>query len=253
MRSRAVVYLTFFICLALLLSLGGWQWRRGVEKAAIERLLASEQNHYTTIDRAPQNWADLAYRRVRLDGDWLTGAVFLMANRSHRGRPGYEVFSPYRLAGDDATLLVNRGWIDPATASASDALATGLHHQAEVRGQLYLPQKGFTLGPAYIDSPSDSPNARPKWPMVIQYFDAPALSAALGAPLTPAVVVLESSHPGAFEPNWHARAFHSARHFGYAAQWWGLAATLIVFGFIWRRQATRATRRAGRAVREARE
>ena len=244
----------FFLSLSLLLSLGGWQWRRGLEKAAIEKLLEAQKNpaknQYTTIDRAPPNWSDLAYRQVRLEGDWRTDrpkGEFLLANRIHRGRLGYEVFSPFQLAGDGATLLVNRGWVERADASANtlitppttpptDAPAHAGSH-VEVEGQLYLPKKGFTLGRAY----NEQPDALPAWPKVIQYFDAPALSAALGTALQPAALALDSDHPAAFARIWQAYTMTATRHYAYAAQWWGLAITLIVFGIIWRRQSTRST------------
>ena len=260
-NPSVAVYVVFFLSLSLLLSLGGWQWHRGLEKAAIEKLLGAQKNppknQYTTIDRAPPNWSALAYRQVRLEGDWWTGRVFLLANRTHRGRLGYEVFSPFQLAGDGATLLVNRGWIDRADVSVTDASATdtltmppttpsttGTPEHAGAKGQLYLPKKGFTLGPAY----NAQPDAPPAWPKVIQYFDAAALSAALGTALQPAALVLDSNHPAAFARIWQAYTMTATRHYAYAAQWWGLAITLIVFGIIWRRQSAYSTgeRNSGR-------
>ena len=229
MGSRAAVYLVFFLSLSLLLSLGGWQWRRGLEKAAIEKLSTGTEDHYITLDRAPPNWSPLAYRRVRLHGKWLAGRDFLLANRIRHSRQGYEVFSPFQLSGDAATLLVNRGWV--ARPPAGVALSAGLPAPGDATGALYLPQKGFTLGPAY------HADQQPRWPKVIQYIDVPALSAALGTALQPAAVSLDPAHPGAFPRIWRAYAMTPARHYAYAAQWWGLAVTLTVFGFIWRRRA----------------
>ena len=139
-KPPAAVYVVFFLSLSLLLSLGGWQWHRGLEKAAIEKLIGpqknspknqSAKNQYTTIDRAPPNWSALAYRQVRLEGGWRTGRVFLLANRTHRGRLGYEVFSPFQLAGDGATLLVNRGWVERADASADQHLDNAADNAAD--------------------------------------------------------------------------------------------------------------------------
>ena len=231
--ATVTVYAVFFLCLLLLLSLGGWQWRRGVEKAAIEALLDDAPNHYITLARAPPNWSALAYREVRLQGEWRSPApLFLLANRIHRGRPGYEVFSVFQLAADNATLLVNRGWIALADATAHSLRAAPTHPPA-VTGQLYLPQTGFVLGPAHRQPPGEPPAQ----PIVIQYVDIDALSPLAGGDLQPAVVALDTAHPAAFERIWQPYTLTKARHFGYAVQWWGLAATLLVFGFIWRRQA----------------
>ncbi len=242
-----VVYVVFLLSLSLLLWLGGWQWQRGVEKAALETWLQSASpQQYTTLDRAPQNWSELAYQKVRLRGKWLKQPLLLMANRTHRGRAGYEVFSPFQLQQDRATLLINRGWVETAAVADATALIAGLLAEAAVGGQLYLPEKGFTLGAAYVAPTRRQTDAPPSWVKTIQYFDAPALSALFGVALQPAVVVLDAHHPGAFTKIWRAHAMRSTQHFGYAVQWWGLALTLIVFGVIWRRSATAtatATRR----------
>lgn len=256
-----ITTMIFFLCLSLLLGLGGWQLRRGFEKAAIEKLRANADYQYITLDRAPPNWSSLAYRRVRLEGDWL-GAhdadhdagynqdkTFLLANRIHRARLGYEVFSPFRLAADGALLLVNRGWIDHA---AIDTLRTSLtqiaRHDAGhvaghvvIMGELYLPTKGFTLGSVYdaqssaaqLTKQSSKQSALPK---VINYLDIPALSTILGSALQPAVVALDAQSRGAFVRIWQPYTMHATRHYAYAAQWWGLAVTLAVFGVIWWRQ-----------------
>lgn len=237
-HKSVVVIILFFLSLSLLLWLGGWQWRRGVEKATIEKLLDNTANHYTTIDRAPPNWSELAYRYVRLEGDWLVEPVFLMANRIHQGQLGYEVFSPFQLATDRSLLLINRGWVESTVAASQ--LTTGSLEHVGVSGQLYLPQKGFTLGPTYIAPPRIPANALREWPKTIQYFDAAALSVVLGATLQPAAVALDSHHSAAFTQIWHSHTMRSIQHFGYAVQWWGLAITLVVFGLIWQRATPRS-------------
>ncbi len=48
--------------------------------------------------------------RISLSGTFIHDQQFLLDNRSHQGRPGWEVLTP--LALDDGRLiLVNRGWI----------------------------------------------------------------------------------------------------------------------------------------------
>ncbi|MGI9311089.1 MAG: SURF1 family protein [bacterium] len=243
--GAAAAYVLFFASLSLLLTLGGWQWRRGVEKAAIERVLMHANDHYITVARAPRDWQTLAHRRVRLDGEWLA-PIFLLANRTHRGRLGHEAFSPYRLADDGAVILVNRGWTADANTANFDINvdANDANDDDDARGYLYLPQSGFTLGAAI--APGDRAQNQPQ---VIQHLDLPALSAETGIKLHAAAVALDNDHPHALTPIWRAVAIPSARHFGYAAQWWGLSLTLIIFGVIWRRRARRIASRAGESLR----
>ena len=234
------VYVVFFLSLSLLLALGGWQCHRGFEKAAIEKLLERSANQYITVDRAPPNWSALAYRRVRLAGNWIDDKHFLLANRVHRGQVGHEVFSAFRLADDDSVMLINRGWVGRDfwnENSAIDVFQKNLNTERQnplaIRGQLYVPQRGFTLGAAY--------RAQEGWPKVIQYLDVAEMETPLGIALQPAALALDSNHPAVFTSIWRAGAMSATRHFAYAAQWWGLALTLIVFGVIWRRQSIRST------------
>ena len=197
----------------------------GNRKSAIEAVLESANDHYITIDRTPPDWSELAWRQVRLQGRWQQDATFLMANRIHQGQLGYEAYTPFQLAGDQTILLVNRGWIDQTAATQLPQT----DQPTPPSGRLHIPQKGFTLGAAYREQPS--------WPKVAQYFDAPALSAALGNELQPAVVALNRDHPAALTPIWQPRTTPAARHFAYAVQWWSLAMTLAIFGLIWHRRA----------------
>lgn len=230
-----IAYLLFFAALAILLSLGGWQWRRGIEKATVEAQL--ERADSITLAGAPRDWNTVAWRRARLQGAWLAGADFLLANRIHRGRLGYEVFSAYRLAGDGAALLINRGWVDAAAVDDGVGVDGDAQANAAVSGRLYPPQTGFTLGPAH-----DPAAPGPGGATVFQYVDIAAMAAVFGGELQPAALALDADHPAAFTPLWRATTAPAARHYGYAVQWWGLAVTLVVFGIVWHRRGRRRRR-----------
>jgi len=221
-----------FAALVLLLALGNWQWRRGADKAAVEAQLARADS--ITLAHAPADWRAVEWRRARLTGAWVTGADFLLANRVHRGRVGFEVFSAYRLVGDGATLLINRGWV------AADEIATGAVDgdatvdANTVTGRLYRPQKGFTIGPAH-----DPAAAQPGGLPVFQYFAPAAFSAVFGGEVQPVALALDADQPAAFTVIWQPATVPAARHYGYAVQWWALATTLLVFGIIWRTRGRR--------------
>lgn len=231
---KQAIYTLYFICLSILFALGTWQWSRGTEKAALESLIDSSADHYITIDRAPTDWRQVDYRRVRLTGTWEPERSFLLDNRTLDGRAGFEVFSPFRLQGDQALLLVNRGWIGKSRQQEHGEFDTGTAQPLVLEGQLYMPRKGFTLGAAYVEQPG--------WPKVVQYFDAEAFSGLLSQGVEPAVLVLGPEQPAAFQPVWEPYVMDSRKHYGYAVQWWGLAATLAIFGIIWYRRSQASDR-----------
>ena len=221
-------YALYCFGLAVLFTLGTWQLIRGLEKAEIESANAGPSIAARLLERAPDNWSDLNYHSVTLDGQWLNEKSFLMDNRIHRGQPGYEVLVPFKLAGDGTVLLVNRGWTDYGASERIPLPAQSGGEVVNPDGQLYLPEKGFTLGPTFA--------GEILWPLVILYYDFKALSDALGTELAPVVVVLDQKHKDSLVRIWQPATIPATRHYGYAVQWWGLALTLLVFGFIWRRK-----------------
>jgi surfeit locus 1 family protein len=75
-------------CMAGVL-LGNWQSGRATEKR-------------TAAD---------SVQRLVLKGEFLPQFTVLLDNKLHRGRPGYHVVQPLRVAGTGKHVLVNRGWI----------------------------------------------------------------------------------------------------------------------------------------------
>jgi len=252
--AKIVILTLYFAGLGILILLGGWQIVRGLEKQVIDRQLAAGGDSRVRLDRSREDWQTLNRRQVELDGKWLPERVFLMENRVYNGIVGHEVWAPFMLKGDDTVMLVNLGWStdvqtlpgtgmstgadgnitgghgDPPLRNAGDgtdgnAVGTGAADRVTVRGQLTLPETGFTLGPAFTDQSA--------WPRRIQYFDRAGLAQALGFDLAPAVLVIAPGESQALTRIWKPYTMSATRHIGYAAQWWGLAVTLIVFGIIW--------------------
>ena len=214
--------LLFLLALAILLGLSAWQWSRGQEKSRLHAAWQSRPQAALPSPALPLA-DDQPYREAWLQGRWLPGRDFYLHGRYFEGRIGFEVLSPFRLESGPV-LLVNRGWRAP------DAAAKPLPPGArQIRGALYHPRKGFTLGPAYTDD---------AWPRRAQYFCAASFAQALGEPVAERLLILAENAPEAFTRRWQPQAFPAARHYGYAVQWFALAAAWLVCGwFAWRRQA----------------
>ncbi len=236
--AKVVILVLYFTALGILVWLGGWQLVRGLEKQAIDRQLAAGGDNRVRLDRSGEDWRALHHRQVELDGRWLPERVFLMENRVYNGLVGHEVWVPFVLEEDDTVMLVNLGWSTEvealpgtgmSTAGDSTDGSTGAADRVTVRGQLTIPEAGFTLGPAFTDSSA--------WPRRIQYFDRDALGQALGLSISAAVLVIDSDESQALTRIWKPYTMSATRHIGYAVQWWGLAVTLIVFGIIWLRSS----------------
>jgi len=224
-----LVFVLFFLLLALLLYLGVWQVNCGLQKAALENKLADRGTLYTEVSSKQETWETLDQQLVKLNGQWILDKSLLRDNRVHNGILGYEIYSPFKLKQDGAILLINRGWLSVEESKRAENFINQSLGESTVRGHLYFPEPGFTLGEAITKQSS--------WPKVIQYFDQSQLSEALGEKILPVLLVLDHEEPMSLKTIWKPYIMNANQHFGYAVQWWGLALTLLVFGAIWCKQS----------------
>lgn len=203
-------------------TLGLWQLERAREKgellAALDR---AESGGTVTLPADPGRLAALAHQRVRLTGRLLGERQFLLDNRIHEGRPGFDVLVPL-VRGNGDSILVDRGWV-PADARRRPARPVALQRggEVDVQGLLWRPESALALGPALAPSTD-------QWPRLATRIDYDALGEALGRKLMPAVIRLDPSIPWALTRRPLRPAFGPMRHIGYAVQWFALALTVVV-------------------------
>jgi surfeit locus 1 family protein len=207
---------------ALFVSLGNWQWQRGAAKQAsweqFERAPASEQTRHSVEGTT-------RFQHLRIEGRYEPERQFLLDNRSHAGRPGYEVLTPFALA-DGRRLLVNRGWI-PFTGYREQLPDVAFEAQAptQIAGRLDdLPAAGLASGRA-------APAADAPWPKLTSFPTREELEAALGVKIAERILLLDPQMPDGYLREWSPPGLAPERHFSYAIQWWGFAVVLLVLYF----------------------
>ena len=223
--KKAITVVLYVCSLALLLSLGFWQVDRAQQKTTLLTLADSKDKEPQLIRQVPSDWNALNYQSVRLQGEWLPAQSFLVDNRVYKRQVGYELLTPFRL-GDGSLVMVNRGWQPKQSASAELA-----EDSDTVGGVVYLPSRGYAIGEAIA--------VADEWPAVSLYLDLEAFSARLQKPLQPVVLVVDKADKNALIPIWTPVVSGPERHWGYAAQWFGLALVLMIFGVIWARKSRR--------------
>jgi surfeit locus 1 family protein len=203
--------------------LGTWQWQRGVEKRA---RIAQQQ---TALQSAPLALAtalrqpDAAtVRRVEGRGRLLP-PLLLLDNQQRAGRVGLRVYAVAQVEAAERRLLVDLGWVEmpPARVVPTLALPPG---ELELAGLLaHWPGQGLRLGePAWPEQ--DAPQ------VLLNQLDRDEIERALGVSLAPEVLRLEPGLDYGYQrdldllPN----TLPPERHFGYAVQWYALAATVAV-------------------------
>ena len=210
------------VLLGILVSLGFWQLDRAEQKRVLLARYGEEQGRtILQLEADFKSAAGLNYQDAVVVGHYDGSHQFLLDNRTHAGHAGYQVLTPFLIRDSGVAVLVNRGWM--SLGKSRDRLPDVTVHEDRQRisGRLKIPpQKAFMLG-------EEEP--RQRWPWRIQQIRIESLSAELGRPLLPVVLLLDAEQPDGYVRQWRPLVgFGPERNVGYAVQWFGLAAALLI-------------------------
>lgn len=224
---RAVVLAAALVAVAVTARLGVWQLDRAAQKTALQRAideraalppLAADALATSADDAAAQH-----HRRVVLRGHWVREHTVYLENRQMDQRPGFFVVTPLRLA-DGSAVLVQRGWL-PRDAQDRTRIAPVRDDagQLELVGRIAPPPARL-----YEFDPAATGRIR-------QNLDIESFARETGLSLRP-LSVLQLDTP-AFDGDglrrqWPLPVVDVHKHYGYAFQWFALAA-LITGLYVW--------------------
>ena len=217
---KVVLFVVFF--LPILVNLAFWQLDRADEKSQLldtynQRRIAEPQQLSQLLEGG-----EYLYVRVNTIGKYDNSSPLLLDNRVRRGRPGYEVISPFQTV-DGQWLLVNRGWIGSGLDRRVLPEINDVSGDVTLKGYLYKSLgKQIMLGEDLWE-----PN---KGPAIIQNASPDTVSEKLGQKFYDYHLRLEADSPGALETGWMIVNVQPGKHTGYAVQWSALALALIILG-----------------------
>ena len=216
--------------IAITIALGNWQLGRAHEKrelkARVETQAAQPPINVAGAELSP---ADVELRRVEARGVFEPRHAVFVDNRIHRGAAGYHVVMPLRIAGSERRVLVNRGWIARTADRARLPEVVTPQGVTTVRGIAIVPgRRVFELSDEVIEGPI--------WQNITieRYRKARPLA------IQPFVIQQESALDDGLVREWEAPDFGIDKHYGYAFQWFALAATILAFYAITRYRSRRA-------------
>jgi surfeit locus 1 family protein len=224
-RFRRIPFIAAVIVAAIGISLGQWQTRRAHEKEAIEKKLNERAAAAPiAITAAPQSAEAVEYRHVVVKGEFLRNWAVYLDNRPLHGAAGFYVMMPLKIEGSGMHVLVARGWAprDMKDRARLPAFATpsGI---VEIEGIARLhPDHLLQLG----DAPPVKPGA------IVQNLDPGQFAAASKLAVQPFFIEQSSDLHGAHDGlvrDWPRASLGIDKHRDYAFQWYGLAATALIF------------------------
>ncbi len=213
------------VLLGVLLSLGFWQLDRAEQKRALMAAWGTKRGAAPLrLDPSRADYAGMDYRLVEVRGHFDGARQFLLDNRTHNGRVGYQVLTPFVVEGGRALVLVNRGWVPLGVSRERLPDPPAPAGEQRILARIRLPaDKVFMLA-------GEAP--RTGWPWRVQAVQLELFSRALEQPLMPVLLLLESDTGDGLVRDWKPLKFGPERNVGYAVQWFGLALTLLIIYFV---------------------
>ncbi|GJG95917.1 SURF1 family protein [Cupriavidus pauculus] len=230
----AVPLLAAVVVIAVTCMLGNWQLGRAHEKTARAARLAALAAQAPVNLASQADAAPLVDRRVRARGSFDDARTVLLDNRPHGNgtdsRAGFLVLTPLRLADGGGQVLVLRGWL-PRDAQDRTRIAPVPTPAGEITVEgtaLAAVPRVYSLG----QDPAAEAGHK-----IRQNVDLAAYAREIGAPLLPVVLEQASDTGDGLARDWAPADIGADRHYGYAAQWFGLAALTVVLVAVlgWRR------------------
>ncbi len=238
-RHPAFLWAIALIAMALFARLGFWQLERGAEKREMLEKAGS-----TLSLRVPQPLSTIAddarsteYDWVEIEGRFIDAPMVLLDNQQHQGRVGVRAYRVFVL-NDGLPVLLDLGWValPPDRALPRSVAASGKKRLAGL--MLPPPGRGLDVG---------GPVAQPDGTLLATTIDLPTLRRALAQPtLAPRVFRPEPGAGFGFQRDFDIlpNTLPPERHLGYAVQWFGLAAAVLITALLLTWRARRAAARA---------
>lgn len=225
LSSSLAPTIVVFFAFSGLIGLGIWQLDRADEKREIEASvhLVEKKSPFQLNDMniaEPDKLLAEVYRPVTGSGRYDSDHQFLYDNRTHKGKPGYHVLSPFLIKEKGVAVLVNRGWIPFNGRRDNVQDITVDDSELVLAGVIKNPSRSIVL--------SDNEKLTSDYPQTIQSINLVGMGEKLGYDFLPIVIELDKSASNGFVREWQPYYGSIAKHTAYAVQWFAMAAVLLV-------------------------
>jgi surfeit locus 1 family protein len=206
-------------------ALGAWQLGRAHQRLALEQALLRQQQRAPVGEQAllgATPATHLLQRPIVVRGTWAPRHTVFLDNRQMEGKVGFFVVTPLLLEGSGRPVLVERGWVQRnfERRDALPAIPTPAG-VVTVHGRIAPPPpKLYDFG-------------GPPTGVIRQNIDLPRFRAETGLPLLDLAVRQTGADPAdGLLRDWPEPAGGAETNYGYAFQWWSLAAlTAILYAW----------------------
>ena len=201
------------------LALGNWQLGRGNDKAALaERIKSASRDALIAMPSAEIKPDDVAWRRVEVRGRFEPKYAVFIDNRVLHGVVGYHIVMPLRIGDSERYVLVNRGWVAGTNVRSQLPQIATPSEMVTVVGLATVPSKRFLELSTQVAEGNVWQN------LVLERYRA-----AVPIEIQPVVIQQENDLGDGLKREWTPPDLGINTHYGYAFQWFALAAAILIF------------------------
>ena len=232
--SWFAVLLTLF-GVVFFVRLGVWQLHRASEKEVLLRRFATAASApIEDFGSVQHGTMPQRYPHLRVRGHYMPGRDYMLDDQNHAGRPGVEVYVPFKVDGHARVLLLGMGFLPREGMQLKLPQLPPLKPGPVTLEGIYAPppSPGLKLGGNALAKQSS-------WPKLTTYIDMDQIAGDLHATLYPRVLLLDPDPSEAYVRQWTPGFMPPARHRGYAFQWFSFAvAAVVIFVIMHRKKET---------------
>ncbi len=224
-RARfALITLATLLGMAATVSLGRWQLDRAAQKEALQARMDAQSSKHLVDGALLLSSADpntLVDQHALLRGQWLPEQTVYLDNRQMHEKVGFFVVTPLRLEGSQAVILVQRGWV-----------------QRNFEQREKIPAVETPAGPVAIEGRMAPPSGKlfelgtPSVTAIRQNLDLKQMALQTASPVLPVLLVQTGAASEGLVRDWPAINLGVEKHYGYALQWFGMAAAMALL-YLW--------------------
>jgi surfeit locus 1 family protein len=220
--------LAAIILVPFLISLGLWQLDRAEQKKVIDSGVTQAQqkeplNLNNFIDQNSTNKEEFSqeiYRSASLLGHYDSNHQYLLDNRTHQGKAGFHVLTPFLLKNTDKAILINRGWITYQGTRDNIPDISISQESINILGVMKQQARAIVLN-------NDSGENETRYPKLIQSIELTKIAKELKLELLPIIIELDKNDKTGIVRDWQPYYGSIDKHNAYALQWFAMAGILL--------------------------
>lgn len=220
-RLPLIATVITFIAVVIMFALGMWQLQRAEQKEQrLDSMAKASGSAQMGIAQVLDDLDNMQDMPIRFMATADAQQYFLLDNKIHQGRVGYQVLVP--LNTSSGVVIANFGWV--SALHSRDVLPAV---EIDVNDDAYIGIVSFPTKNAFV---TETAKVDGNWPKVLQAVDLEVLQQHYKQPMLPFVVKLTDDPKSGFVRQWQAIVMPPEKHIAYAVQWFLLAlAAVIVF------------------------